>query len=46
MFGLNNLFWYYKQSVRKNVEVKMHDFDLPAEQCFGTYVRIKISFFK
>lgn len=43
MFGLNNLFWYYSDSVRSNVEVVQHDLGsddpvLPAETFFGTYV--------
>jgi hypothetical protein len=43
MFGLNNLFWYYSQSVRGRVEVVPHvlgddDPPLPAETYFGTYV--------
>jgi hypothetical protein len=38
MFGLNNLFWYYKQSVRDSVEIVKHTegVDLPAEKFFGT----------
>ena len=41
MFGLNNLFWYYSQSVRGKVEVVRHthgnnDPQLPAETFFGT----------
>jgi len=46
MFGLNNLFWYYKKSVRSNVEVndplEGDEHDLPAEEFFGTYVIISI----
>jgi hypothetical protein len=40
MFGLNNLFWYYKESVRERVEVKRHQHEdgFPAEKHFGTYV--------
>ncbi|CAF2401149.1 unnamed protein product [Rotaria sp. Silwood2] len=38
MFGLNNLFWYYKETVRKNVEITHHASgdDLSAEKHFGT----------
>lgn len=38
MFGLNNLFWYYKDHVRDKVEIENHFGDdvLPAEQYFGT----------
>ncbi|CAF0823158.1 unnamed protein product [Rotaria sordida] len=41
MFGLNNLFWYYSQSVRSNVEIAPHfsgddSSQLPAETYFGT----------
>jgi len=46
MFGLNNLFWYYKKSVRSNVEVndplEGDEDGLPAEEFFGTYVIISI----
>lgn len=50
MFGLNNLFWYYSQSVRGKVEVTTHDLGtddppLPAETYFGTYVSQFRSFF-
>ncbi|CAF0736641.1 unnamed protein product [Rotaria sordida] len=40
MFGLNNLFWYYKKSVRQNVEIehKHSDDELPAEKSFGTMI--------
>lgn len=43
MFGLNNLFWYYSESVRGKVQVTDHvlgddDPHLPAETYFGTYV--------
>jgi hypothetical protein len=40
MFGLNNLFWYYKESVRSKVEIVRHPEGdhLPAEKFFGTYV--------
>jgi hypothetical protein len=48
MFGLNNLFWYYKKSVRSNVQVKDPlegiEGDLPAEEFFGTYVIISTLF--
>ena len=42
MFGLNNLFWYYSESVRGRVQVISHDLGdddpkLPAETYFGTY---------
>ena len=38
MFGLNNLFWYYKESVRGKVEMIDHleSGELPAEKYFGT----------
>ncbi|CAF1291792.1 unnamed protein product [Adineta steineri] len=43
MFGLNNLFWYYKKSVREKVEIYRHlpesgdeNENLPAEESFGT----------
>jgi len=38
MFGLNNLFWYYKESVRNLVETNNHTSSngLPAEKFFGT----------
>jgi hypothetical protein len=39
MFGLNNLFWYYKKSVRDRVEIiQDHDEDdsLSAGRYFGT----------
>jgi hypothetical protein len=38
MFGLNNLFWYYKESVRNHAEVTPHQFEdgLSAEKSFGT----------
>jgi hypothetical protein len=39
MFGLNNLFWYYKASVRSIVEVgppHPSGDDLQAEKFFGT----------
>ncbi|CAF4832795.1 unnamed protein product [Rotaria sp. Silwood1] len=38
MFGLNNLFWYYKKSVRAKVELETHpsDENLAAEKSFGT----------
>jgi hypothetical protein len=45
MFGLNNLFWYYRKSVRSRVEIGEGHFvneELPAEKYFGTYVRINI----
>lgn len=38
MFGLNNLFWYYKDTVRENVQVNSHmdGNTLSAEESFGT----------
>ncbi|CAF1556535.1 unnamed protein product [Rotaria magnacalcarata] len=38
MFGLNNLFWYYKSTVRSSVEVELHNSgdELSAEESFGT----------
>jgi len=41
MFGLNNLFWYYKESVRKHVEFNKDPIrKTEAEEYFGTYVLI------
>jgi flagellar biosynthesis protein FlhB len=44
MFGLNNLFWYYSESVRGKVQIISHNLSsddpevVPAEIYFGTYV--------
>lgn len=49
MFGLNSLYWYYDEEVRKHVEIKDHNTDeinhhilVKAEESFGRYFKLSI----